>query len=357
MKKCFALSRIATVMALTFSLSAGAQSDFNHWNEFANWCRSTGGTPLQYPARCIPQSSQQNPPGPHLVWNEGNKLWYPEPGYTWVIDPPPPGDLRVRWVPGSSYEGHPNIVSAEEEGRWYPEPGYKWVIDPPSPGDFRVRWVPGKQSSVHPHVVSSESEGQWQPAPGYVWVNPPGDKDFDFNVSQVSSHSADPDVPSNGKTLTGTFITVACYKSDDGSAECSRNLDTAIDTLTDAMVEEAVSTASKKVLKVHFPSVVDRAEQIKLLFDLESKAIYLTQMKINADVKRLGVFSTRQPSFYEVQAEIARDAILLNNIHQEALEQANRGTNWDHNWKTGTHAFQSNAYEEASQIHFTGSFQ
>jgi hypothetical protein len=154
----------------------------------------------------------------------------------------------------------------------------------------------------------------------------------------------------------GTYITAACYQSDDASEECSRSLSTAADALSDAMVEEAVRAASKKTLSIHFPSVVAKAEQIKLLFDLENKAIYLTQWKINADVKKLGVFSTRQPLFFEVQAEIARDAILLNKIHKEAVEQANRGTNWDHNWKTGTHTFRSNTYDQAVQIHFSGSF-
>ena len=107
---------------------------------------------------------------------------------------------------------------------------------------------------------------------------------------------------------------------------------------------------------MHFPSVLDRAEQIKLLLDLEKKAIAFAQLKINADVKKLGVFSTREASFFEVQAEIARDAILLNKIHQQAVEQANSGMNWDHDWNASKHTFRSNAYDQAVQIHFGGSF-
>ena len=187
--------------------------------------------------------------------------------------------------------------------------------------------------SFIPNLVTAEAEGAW------------------------TVLSREPDVLPTTEKLAGTYIFVAWYKSDDPSEECSRNFYSATDALTAAMAEEAVGDVSRKVLSVHFPSVLDRAEQIKLLLDLEKKAIAFVQLKINADVKKLGVFSTREPSFFEVQAEIARDVILLNKIHRQAVEQANKGMNWDHNWNAGTHTYRSNAYDQAVQIHFSGSFQ
>jgi len=271
---------------------------------------------LRSPAPNVPATSQTPQPSeprlpdpqsiPHLEWNKGKKVWQPAHGYEFVN-------------------------SSDDD-------------------DFRVRQIP--------HLEWNEGKKVWQPAPGYEFVNSSDDDDFRVTRIPVPTQpsNSDPDAPSTRKTLVGTYITAACYQSDDASEECSRSLSTAADALSDAMVEEAVRAASKKTLSIHFPSVVAKAEQIKLLFDLENKAIYLTQWKINADVKKLGVFSTRQPLFFEVQAEIARDAILLNKIHKEAVEQANRGTNWDHNWKTGTHTFRSNTYDQAVQIHFSGSF-
>jgi len=234
-----------------------------------------------------------------------------------------------------------------------PAPNVPATSQTPQPSEPRL---PDPQSI--PHLEWNKGKKVWQPAHGYEFVNSSDDDDFRVTRIPVPTQpsNSDPDAPSTRKTLVGTYITAACYQSDDASEECSRSLSTAADALSDAMVEEAVRAASKKTLSIHFPSVVAKAEQIKLLFDLENKAIYLTQWKINADVKKLGVFSTRQPLFFEVQAEIARDAILLNKIHKEAVEQANRGTNWDHNWKTGTHTFRSNAYDQAVQIHFSGSF-
>jgi hypothetical protein len=349
---------------------AEAQSGFSNWREFANWCLSTGGNPLPNPPRCIPRQqiappepSERKPPGPHLVWNEEDKKWQPESGYDWVdrsdnhdfrvmeipphvrwneedkvwqpnrgykwVDPSVPGDFRVEWVPN---QRSGNVVTTETEGSWRPEDGYSWVIDPPVPGDLRVKWVPNQRSRLHPNLVTAEAEGAWTP------------------------DSSDPKVLPSTEKLVGTYIFVACYKSGDPSEECSRNFYTATDALTTAMAEEAVGAASKELLTVHFPSVLDRAEQIKLLLDLEKKAIAFAQLKINADVKKLGVFSTREASFFEVQAEIARDAILLNKIHQQAVEQANSGMNWDHDWNASKHTFRSNAYDQAVQIHFGGSF-
>ena len=123
---------------------------------------------------------------PHVVAvdREGNLL--PEDGYTWVVNPPVPGDMRVRWVPSSRSAKNPHVISAATEGRWVPEDGYVWVVNPPVSGDLRVKWNPGRKSLDHPHVVAAEAEEGWKPEPGYSWFSnpsPPGD----FRVKPIGA--------------------------------------------------------------------------------------------------------------------------------------------------------------------------
>jgi len=121
----------------------------------------------------------QGPPAPHIAPADAQGHWLPEDGYVWIVNPPPPGDLRVRWEPGRMSSGPPHVVAADVEGRWLPEDGYQWIVNPPVPGDFRVRWEPGRLSRQYAHVVATSDEGQWLPERGYAWVaSPPRDGDF-----------------------------------------------------------------------------------------------------------------------------------------------------------------------------------
>ena len=112
-------------------------------------------------------------PGAHLIPARPEGHWLPDDGYAWVVNPPVPGDFRVRWEPGRQSVRHIHVVAADAEGRWLPEDGYDWVVTPPPPGDFAVRWNPGRVSRLHPHVVASTAEGRWLPQNGYGWLNHP----------------------------------------------------------------------------------------------------------------------------------------------------------------------------------------
>src|SRR4051794_13139530 len=62
----------------------------------------------------------------------------------------------------------PNVIRTAK-GELLPAPGYTWLGAPP--GDTRVRWLPGKPHPEKQHVVASDAEGYWGPAPGYAWVS------------------------------------------------------------------------------------------------------------------------------------------------------------------------------------------
>ena len=55
----------------------------------------------------------------------------------------------------------PHVVAVDAEGHWLPEDGYTWINNPPVPGDLRVKWTPGRLSSKNPHVVAADAEGHW----------------------------------------------------------------------------------------------------------------------------------------------------------------------------------------------------
>ena len=83
-------------------------------------------------------------PAAHIVPAAETGHWLPDDGYVWVVNPPVPGDFRVRWEPGRLSAQHPHVVAAVAEGRWLSEDGYIWMVNPPPPGDFSVRWNPGR---------------------------------------------------------------------------------------------------------------------------------------------------------------------------------------------------------------------
>jgi hypothetical protein len=112
-------------------------------------------------------------PAAHIVPAAEVGHWLAEDGYVWVVNPPVPGDFRVRWEPGRLSIQHPHVVAAQAEGRWLPEDGYIWMVNPPPPGDFSVRWNPGRPSRIHAHVVTANVEGRWLPENGYRWINNP----------------------------------------------------------------------------------------------------------------------------------------------------------------------------------------
>lgn len=106
-----------------------------------------------------------SPERTHVVRAPGTTdSWLPEDGYTWINNPPVPGDFRVKWTPGRRSSQHPHVVAAGAEGRWLPEAGYTWVNNPPVPGDFRVRpnSVTANMAPAAPRGCSDAFKTQWQ---------------------------------------------------------------------------------------------------------------------------------------------------------------------------------------------------
>ena len=78
---------------------------------------------------------------PHVIASGTEGEWQPDDGYGWA-DLTKPKDNSVRWMPGIASDRYANVVAAAVEGQWRPADGYAWVLNPPRPGDMRVKPVP-----------------------------------------------------------------------------------------------------------------------------------------------------------------------------------------------------------------------
>lgn len=107
---------------------------------------------------------------PHVVASDTEGDWQPEDGYDWV-DANKQGDKSVRWVPGTRSNRYPNILAGPLEGQWRPADGFTWVLNPPKPGDMRVRPINAADNRYQPPpIVDSFQQGVADRAALEQWV-------------------------------------------------------------------------------------------------------------------------------------------------------------------------------------------
>lgn len=107
---------------------------------------------------------------PHVVASDTDGDWQPEDGYDWA-DANKQNDKSVKWVPGTRSNRYTNILSGSIEGQWRPADGYTWVLNPPRPGDMRVRPISAADSRTPPlPVADSFQQGVADRAAMEQWV-------------------------------------------------------------------------------------------------------------------------------------------------------------------------------------------
>jgi DNA-binding helix-hairpin-helix protein with protein kinase domain len=108
---------------------------------------------------------------PHVVASDTEGDWQPEDGYDWV-NPNNRADKTVRWVPTTPSARYPNVLTGPVEGQWRPANGYTWVLNPPQPGDMRVRPIgSGDTSTLQPSPAASYQQGMADRAALEQWVS------------------------------------------------------------------------------------------------------------------------------------------------------------------------------------------
>jgi DNA-binding helix-hairpin-helix protein with protein kinase domain len=108
-------------------------------------------------------------PHPHVVASDTEGDWQPEDGYDWV-DANKQSDKSVRWVPGTRSNRYPNILAGSLEGQWRPADGFTWVLNPPRPGDMRVRPIGVADNRIPTPVADSFQQGVTDRAAMEQWV-------------------------------------------------------------------------------------------------------------------------------------------------------------------------------------------
>lgn len=141
------------------------------------------------------------------------------------------------------------------------------------------------------------------------------------------------------------YVLVACSSATDGSDECQRGVAEATEAITDSMAEEAAHSVSRRILEVHFTAVLDRAEQLKALKEMEDNAIATTELRLNHQLMALLPFPQPLPPAVALAA-ITEDERALNQINRAAREEADTGQNWSHQWPSSTHRYESNVYNK-----------
>ena len=99
-------------------------------------------TPEIQPQQVQPLGAPPIPPvrstlAPHVERDASGQL-RPEDGYEWLDgNHMSVRDKLVRWKPGIRSDRYPNVIATTIEGEWRPAEGYTWVLDPPRPGDMQ----------------------------------------------------------------------------------------------------------------------------------------------------------------------------------------------------------------------------
>lgn len=88
---------------------------------------------------------------PHVIASDTEGKWEPDDGYGW-LDTSNANEKWVKWVPGTASNRYPHVVASTADGRWLPADGYTWVVNPPRPGDMKVKptGIPDDQNTNPP---------------------------------------------------------------------------------------------------------------------------------------------------------------------------------------------------------------
>ncbi len=141
------------------------------------------------------------------------------------------------------------------------------------------------------------------------------------------------------------YIAIVCTQITDGSAECQRGVRGATEALRVSMAQEGSDEVLKDMVKIGFPALLNRTEQLQFLKKMEESAISTMELTLNLQLKTLTAFQQSLPADKAMTA-IHQDEQSLNQINQEARREAASGQNWTHQWETNTHTYQSDVYNQ-----------
>jgi hypothetical protein len=145
-----------------------------------------------------------------------------------------------------------------------------------------------------------------------------------------------------------TVIYANCAVSGDVSEDCRHGIAQATLALTETIFDAAKTGVVGRQLVIKLPYTNANLEAIGLIIQIEQAAISVVQTRLNQDIRRLEPFRREVPPAV-AQLAVARDVIEVRQIHEQALKDANSGSNWIENPKS-TFTFRSTAYQQARAI-------
>jgi hypothetical protein len=142
------------------------------------------------------------------------------------------------------------------------------------------------------------------------------------------------------------FVITVCANTTDATPQClSQSVEEAKERLVDMYKDAALRQYSYGQLRIVFPRLVSRTQQLEALIKMEKAALAMVEAKMRADITRLS-----RPWDWIVEREHA-----VREWQIQADSEAERGSNWQHNWGTNSHDFgRSNALRQLQKINLSG---
>lgn len=155
------------------------------------------------------------------------------------------------------------------------------------------------------------------------------------------------------------YVVAVCIFSSNLSDDCLRSGELeATARLSELYGKQYLKRLITSSLTLRFPNVMARTEQIRFLAKIEKQAIKSVVAMMQRDVAKLA----RSPFKWETQQERqAKEAFVQNEARrvkqweQDAISEANRGSNWSHDRPSNSHTFQTgSAFRQLQHISIRG---
>jgi hypothetical protein len=153
-------------------------------------------------------------------------------------------------------------------------------------------------------------------------------------------------------TVSLAFTVSVCLADVEYSIACrERSLAEAAKRLEQIYLDDYVKGKAAGSLKVWFPLVTERSEQLRFLREAEERAIKTVAAKLLLEVDQPITSQMHSPGINSPETNVpeqhGRPEGLVRQPNQQlqkwresASLEARRGTNWSHDWSSRTHSYQ-----------------
>jgi hypothetical protein len=141
-----------------------------------------------------------------------------------------------------------------------------------------------------------------------------------------------------------------CAEINNPSDDCvKRGEQQATEKLSDFYAAQYAKKEMNSSLTVSFPKTMSRTEQLRSIVRIEKAALTAAITKMEADAVN------QTPARTEKQTVADADGKKLKQWEEKAKSEAEKGSNWTHDWSSNTHKFtEGDAFRQLKSIPISG---